>query len=120
MAAGMMKRRWLRRKTCATVRVAEPCVIQPEMSDIQLTSGLSSTNTCICKLRTHSQTRVAPATGVRFSLGNTVAITLTGTENAKLPGLLALDAGSLASGIGIGLEDSTGALPLTAPAINSA
>ncbi|MBE4976397.1 fimbrial protein, partial [Serratia sp. X3] len=63
--------------------------------------------------RTHSQTFALHLTECDLSLGNTVAITFTGTENAKLPGLLELDTGSLASGIGIGLEDSSGkALPL--------
>ncbi|AZE67237.1 fimbrial protein [Pseudomonas synxantha] len=38
------------------------------------------------------------------SVGNTVTITFGGRENPALPGLLALDGGSGASGIGVGIE----------------
>ena len=93
--------------------VAEPCVIQPGDEDIQLDFGTIVDKYLYLNTRTHSQTFALHLTECDLSLGNTVAITFTGTENAKLPGLLALDTGSLASGIGIGLEDSTGkALPL--------
>lgn len=47
------------------------------------------------------------------SVGNIIKIKFTGTESKSLPGLLALDAGSKASGIAIGLQDAQGAaLPL--------
>lgn len=49
------------------------------------------------------------------SVGNTVTITFGGRENRELPGLLALDGGSGASGIGIGLETlASKPLPLNA------
>ncbi|KRP52292.1 fimbrial protein [Pseudomonas poae] len=49
------------------------------------------------------------------SVGNTVTITFGGRENRELPGLLALDSGSGASGIGVGLETpSSKPLPLNA------
>ena len=38
------------------------------------------------------------------TIGNTVTITFGGRENMALPGLFALDGGSGASGIGVGLE----------------
>ena len=38
------------------------------------------------------------------TIGNTVAITFGGAENGELPGLFALDGGSGASGIGVGIE----------------
>ena len=38
------------------------------------------------------------------TIGNTVTITFGGAENGELPGLLALDGGSGASGIGVGIE----------------
>lgn len=38
------------------------------------------------------------------TIGNTVTITFGGAENRALPGLFALDGGSGASGIGLGLE----------------
>ncbi|WP_268628003.1 fimbrial protein, partial [Escherichia coli] len=88
--------------------VAEPCVIQPGDEDIPLDFGTIVDKYLYLNTRSHSQTFALHLTECDLSLGNTVAITFTGTENAKLPGLLALDAGSLASGIGIGLEDSSG------------
>ncbi|SFY22055.1 Pilin (type 1 fimbria component protein) [Pseudomonas sp. NFR02] len=38
------------------------------------------------------------------TIGKTVTITLSGRENLALPGLFALDGGSTASGVGIGIE----------------
>ncbi len=38
------------------------------------------------------------------TIGNSVTITFGGAENGELPGLLALDGGSGASGIGVGME----------------
>ncbi|KQM47576.1 exotoxin [Pseudomonas sp. Leaf15] len=38
------------------------------------------------------------------TIGNTVTITFGGAENGELPGLFALDGGSGASGIGVGIE----------------
>ncbi|WP_300635143.1 fimbrial protein [Pseudomonas sp.] len=38
------------------------------------------------------------------TIGNSVTITFGGAENSELPGLLALDAGSGASGIAVGME----------------
>ncbi|MBY8971749.1 MULTISPECIES: fimbrial protein [Pseudomonas] len=47
------------------------------------------------------------------TVGSTVTITFGGRENAALPGMLALDAGSGASGIGVGIETpSNKPLPL--------
>ena len=38
------------------------------------------------------------------TIGNTVTITFGGAENSELPGLFALDGGSGASGVGVGIE----------------
>lgn len=49
------------------------------------------------------------------TIGNSVTIMFGGTENTALPGLLALDGGSGASGIGVGVETlSDKPLPLNA------
>ncbi|WP_095185481.1 fimbrial protein [Pseudomonas sp. Irchel 3H9] len=49
------------------------------------------------------------------TIGDSVTITFGGTENTALPGLLALDGGSGASGIGVGMETlSDKPLPLNA------
>jgi P pilus assembly protein, pilin FimA len=70
--------------------VAEPCVIQPGDEDIQLDFGTIVDKYLYLNTRTHSQSFALHLTECDLSLGNTVAITFTGTENAKLPGLLAL------------------------------
>ncbi|NCE90693.1 fimbrial protein [Pseudomonas sp. L13] len=50
------------------------------------------------------------------TIGDTVSITFGGRENTALPGMLALDGGSGASGIGVGIETpSNKPLPLNAP-----
>ncbi|AZE62708.1 MULTISPECIES: fimbrial protein [Pseudomonas fluorescens group] len=47
------------------------------------------------------------------NIGDSVTITFSGFENPELPGLLAVDAGSGASGIGVGIETLQGRpLPL--------
>lgn len=53
------------------------------------------------------------AWGVRSEPGKTVKVTFSGTENPSLKGLLAIDGGSKASGIAIGMETQGGQpLPL--------
>ncbi|RFD30400.1 exotoxin [Pseudomonas sp. GL93] len=50
------------------------------------------------------------------TIGATVSITFGGRENTALPGMLALDGGSGASGIGVGIETpSNKPLPLNSP-----
>ena len=50
------------------------------------------------------------------AIGKTVTITLGGRENMALPGLFALDGGSIASGIGVGIETPDDKpLPLNTP-----
>ncbi len=93
--------------------VAEPCVIPPGEEEIQLDFGTIVDKYLYLNTRTHSQPFALHLAECDLSLGNTVSITFSGTENAKLPGLLALDGGSSASGVGIGLETQEGkALPL--------
>jgi type 1 fimbria pilin len=88
--------------------VAEPCVIPPGDGEIALDFGT------IVDKYLYSHTRTA---GLAFSvhlaecdlsLSQTVRLTFQGVENAELPGLLAVDAGSGAKGIAIGLETPDG------------
>ena len=88
--------------------VAEPCVILPADADIQLDFGTVIDKYLYLNGRTHGQQFELRLSDCDLSLGNTVRMTFSGTENPKLPGLLALDSGSMASGVGIGIETDEG------------
>ncbi|WP_438867717.1 fimbrial protein [Pseudomonas sp. L1(2025)] len=95
--------------------VEEACTIRP--GDEAITLELWDLTSKYLYLNTRS-------VGKRFQLhleecdttiGDSVTITFGGVENAELPGLLALDGGSGASGIGVGIETlSDKPLPLNA------
>ncbi|TXE66625.1 type 1 fimbrial protein [Serratia nematodiphila] len=84
--------------------VAEPCVIPPGEEDIALDFGTVVDKYLYLNTRTPGQPFSLHLTECDLSLGNTVKVTFLGTENAALPGLLAIDGGSQATGIAIGLE----------------
>ncbi|MGL5385890.1 MAG: fimbrial protein [Enterobacterales bacterium] len=96
--------------------VAQPCVIQPGDEIVELDFG-----TVIDKYLYHYQKTASEAFKLHLSkcdlsLGSAVQVTLSGVENPALPGLLALDASSQASGIAIGIESIEGkAMPLNKP-----
>lgn len=96
--------------------VAQPCVIAPGDELVKLDFG-----TVIDKHLYHNQKSTKEEfrlhlSNCDLSLGTTVQVTLSGDENPRLPGLVALDATSEASGIGIGIESDEGkALPLNQP-----
>jgi len=93
--------------------VAEPCVIPPGEEEIELDFGTVIDKSLYLNKRTSGQPFSIHLTECDLSLGNTVKVTFSGKENPNLPGLLALDGGSSASGVGIGLETQEGkALPL--------
>ncbi|AZE84937.1 Minor fimbrial subunit StfG [Pseudomonas orientalis] len=84
--------------------VEEACTLRP--GDEAITLELWDLTSKYLYLNTRS-------VGKRFKLhledcdttiGNSVTITFGGAENRELPGLLALDGGSGASGIGVGME----------------
>ncbi|UXV20859.1 type 1 fimbrial protein [Pseudomonas fluorescens] len=95
--------------------VEEACTIRP--GDEAITLELWDITSKHLYINTRSQGR-----GFKLHLedcdttvGKTVTITFGGTENPALPGLLALDGGSGASGIGVGIETlSDKPLPLNA------
>ncbi|WP_447873295.1 fimbrial protein [Serratia fonticola] len=84
--------------------VAEPCVIPPGEEDIALDFGTIIDKYLYLNTRTLGQSFSIHLTECDVSLGKTVKVTFLGTENTALPGLLALDGGSQATGIAIGLE----------------
>nr|WP_154325606.1 fimbrial protein [Pantoea sp. 201603H] len=84
--------------------VAEPCVIPPGEENIALDFGTVIDKYLYLNTRTPGQPFSIHLTACDLSLGKTVSVTFTGTENIALPGLLAVDTGSGAAGIAIGLE----------------
>ncbi len=93
--------------------VAEPCRIQPGEENIPLDFGTVIDTYLYLNQRTHGQQFELHLTECDLSLANTVRITFSGNESINLPGLLALDASSQATGIAIGMETVAGKpLPL--------
>lgn len=84
--------------------VSEPCVIPPGEEDIALDFGTVIDKFLYLNTRTPGQSFSIHLTECDLSLGKTVNVTFLGTENTALPGLLAIDGGSQATGIAIGLE----------------
>ncbi|MBC3217509.1 fimbrial protein [Serratia fonticola] len=84
--------------------VAEPCVIPPGDENITLDFGTVIDKYLYLNTRTLGQNFEIRLAECDLSLGKTVKMTFTGTENNSLPGLLAVDGSSVASGIAIGLE----------------
>ena len=93
--------------------VAEPCVIAPGDEDVKLDFGTVIDKYLYTNVRTHGQAFDIHLTECDLSLGKMVKVTFKGEENPSLGGLLAIDGGSQASGIAIGMETRDGqALPL--------
>ncbi|CAI1244613.1 TPA: fimbrial protein [Serratia fonticola] len=93
--------------------VAEPCVIAPGDESVKLEFGTVIDKYLYANERTHGQVFAIRLTECDLSLGKTVKVTFSGTENPSLKGLLAIDGGSQASGIAIGMETPEGQkLPL--------
>nr|WP_273855361.1 fimbrial protein [Serratia liquefaciens] len=84
--------------------VAEPCVIPPGDEEIHLDFGNIVDKYLYLNTRTLGQAFEIRLAECDLALGNTVSVTLSGTENTTLPGLLAIDGSSQAKGIAIGLE----------------
>lgn len=88
--------------------VAEPCTLLPEDENILLDFGTVIDKYLYLNTRTHSKPFQLHLIDCDISLGKTVKMTFSGTESVTLPGLLALDGGSEASGVAIGLETEDG------------
>ncbi|WPU21980.1 fimbrial protein [Cedecea neteri] len=83
--------------------VADPCMLDPKTTDIQLDFGEVVDRYLYLNTRTHSQPFTINLIECDTRLGNSVLMTFKGTESSELPGLLALSTGP-ASGIAIGME----------------
>lgn len=88
--------------------VAEPCTLLPEDESIAVEFGTVIDKYLYLNTRTHSKPFQLHLMDCDTSLGKTVKMTFIGTESVALPGLLALDGGSEAKGIAIGLESQDG------------
>jgi type 1 fimbria pilin len=96
--------------------VAEPCTLLPEDENVLLDFGTVIDKYLYLNGRTNSKPFQLHLMDCDTSLGNTLKMTFSGTESIALPGLLALDGGSEASGVAIGLETEDGqALALNQP-----
>ncbi|CAI0775086.1 Fimbria A protein precursor [Serratia entomophila] len=84
--------------------VTDPCTILPGDEEIQLDFGTVIDKYLYLNSRTLGQPFEIRLAECDLELGKTVKVTFTGTENTALPGLLAIDAASEATGIAIGLE----------------
>ncbi|OJT44277.1 exotoxin [Serratia plymuthica] len=93
--------------------VAEPCVIPPGEEEITLDFGTIIDKYLYLNTRTLGQAFEIHLEDCDLTLGKTVSVSFTGTESSALPGLLAIDGSSGATGIAIGLETpSAQPLPL--------
>ncbi|AGP43368.1 type 1 fimbrial protein [Serratia plymuthica] len=93
--------------------VAEPCVIPPGDETVVLDFDTVIDKYLYLNTRTPGQPFELHLAQCDLSLGKTVRVTFSGNESAALPGLLALNGGSQASGIAIGMETAQGeSLPI--------
>nr|WP_236720708.1 fimbrial protein [Serratia marcescens] len=88
--------------------VAEPCVIPPGDETLVLDFDTVLDKYLYLNTRTPGQAFALNLTQCDLSLGRTVKVTFNGTESIALPGMLALDGGSQANGIAIGMETPEG------------
>lgn len=88
--------------------VAEPCTLKPGDEDIRLDFGTVIDKYLYANGRTTTKPFTLTLQDCDLSLGQTVKITFSGNKSLELPDLLALDGGSQASGIALGLETAEG------------
>jgi type 1 fimbria pilin len=83
---------------------AEACTIVPGDEDISVDFDEISAQDLYSQQRTPGKSFRVRLQDCDLNVANSVTITFRGTQNSALPGLLALDSSSTASGIAIGLE----------------
>lgn len=98
--------------------VAEPCTLRPGDEDISIDFGTVIDKYLYTYGRTQAKRFELVLQECDTSLGNTVKMTFNGIGSAALPGLLALNNNSQASGIALGIETGDGKLvPLNKTAL---
>ncbi|HGL4620259.1 TPA: fimbrial protein [Citrobacter koseri] len=90
--------------------VADPCVIPPGEEEIVLDFGSVINKDLYVNGRTVGQPFSLHLTECDPAISETVFVRFLGTESSVLPGRLALDPGSTASGVAIGLESEDGVI----------
>ncbi len=96
--------------------VAEPCVILPGDETVVLDFDTVNNKYLYMNTRTRGQAFELRLAQCDLSMGEKVRVTFSGDESVALPGLLALSATSVASGIAIGMETPLGEpLPINLP-----
>lgn len=88
--------------------VEDACEVYPGDENIELDFGTVIDKYLYINTRTHSQPFTIRLINCDLVLGREVQVTFTGAESVALSGLLALNTGSQASGIAIGLETGAG------------
>lgn len=84
--------------------VAEPCTIRPGDEAVELDLNEVSVQQLYLNNRTTGRPFEIHLEGCDTSIADRLTTTFTGIENSELPGLLALDASSVARGIALGIE----------------
>ncbi|HDX4396466.1 TPA: type 1 fimbrial protein [Enterobacter bugandensis] len=88
--------------------VAQPCVIPPGEENIPVEFGTVVDKYLYANERTKSEEFAIHLTECDPDVAQRVKVTFGGTPNTALPGLLALDGGSEAKGVALGLETEDG------------
>ncbi|WP_420029335.1 fimbrial protein [Serratia fonticola] len=89
--------------------IEDACEVYPGDEAVELDFGTVIDKYLYLNTRTHSQPFAIRLINCDLALGREVKVTFSGTESAALPGRLALDGTSQASGVAIGLETAGGA-----------
>lgn len=88
--------------------VAEPCTLAPEDTNLTVDFGTVILKSLYSDKKSLPRLFTLHLIDCDLSLGNHVQVIFSGSEDADQPGLLALDSGSSASGIAIGLQTLKG------------
>ena len=96
--------------------VQEACTLRPGDEAVTLELWVVTSKHLYINTRSQGKDFRLHLENCDTTIGATVSITFGGRENTALPGMLALDGGSGASGIGVGIETpSNKPLPLNSP-----
>lgn len=95
--------------------IEDACDVYPGDESIELDFGTIVDRYLYLNTQTNSQPFTIRLINCDLALGHEVKVTFMGSESLALPGLLALDAGSQAKGVAVGIESISG----TAIKINS-
>ncbi|WP_336193659.1 fimbrial protein [Providencia stuartii] len=90
--------------------IAEPCTLMPGDEEIEVDFDTIVDKYLYINTRTHPEPFSIHLIDCEVGIGEGVRVGFIGTEHATLPGLLALDADSVATRVGVGILDSAGKL----------